>query len=34
MGTSQGMVSKLTGINQGTISKKIKELKNGLSRLD
>ena len=26
MGTSQGMVSKLTGINQGTISKKLKEM--------
>jgi predicted XRE-type DNA-binding protein len=26
MGTSQGMVSKLTGINQGTISKKIRGL--------
>lgn len=29
MGTSQGMVSKLTGINQGTISKKIGKI-NGL----
>ena len=28
-GTSQGMVSKLTGVNQSTISKKVRE-KNGL----
>lgn len=26
-GTSQGMVEKLTGVNQGTISKKIKEMR-------
>lgn len=26
MGTSQGMVSKLTGVNQGTISKKLRGL--------
>ncbi len=26
-GTSQGMVSKLTGVNQSTISKKIKEMR-------
>ena len=29
MGTSQGMVSKLTGINQGTISKKLGKI-NGV----
>lgn len=28
MGTSQGMVAKLTGINQGTISKKIRKVSN------
>ena len=30
MGTSQGMVAKLTGINQGTISKKIRGIDNGV----